>query len=82
MLCGVVASPWGFFEPERKAERARLAGQTLAALDGVLAEKDVVLAIEALNRFETDLTNTGEEAGPLRQQAAATGSGCCWIPST
>lgn len=71
VLCGVVASPWGFFEPERKAERARLAGQTLAALDGVLAEKDVVLAIEALNRFETDLTNTGEEA---RAVAAASGS--------
>lgn len=71
VLCGVVASPWGFFEPERKAERARLVADTLSGLDPILHEKGVVLAIEALNRFETDLTNTGEET---RAIAAATGS--------
>lgn len=70
-LSGVVASPWGYFEPARKAERALRAAETLARLDPVLRDEGVVLGIEALNRFESDLTNTAAET---RAIAAATGS--------
>lgn len=70
-LSGVVASPWGYFEPLHKAERAQRAAETLARLDPVLRDEGVVLGIEALNRFESDLTNT---AGETRAIADATGS--------
>lgn len=71
-LSGVVASPWGYFEPSRKTARARYASETLAQLDGVLRDEGVVLGIEALNRFESDLTNSAAEATAI---AHATGSG-------
>lgn len=70
-LSGVVASPWGYFEPARKAERAELAAATLARLDPVLRDEGVTLGIEALNRFESDLTNTAAETAAI---AVATGS--------
>lgn len=70
-LSGVVASPWGYYEPARKAERARYAAETLAQLDPVLRQEGVVLGIEALNRFESDLTNTAAETVAI---ARATGS--------
>ncbi|MVS98907.1 sugar phosphate isomerase/epimerase family protein [Devosia marina] len=70
-LSGVVASPWGYFDPARKAERAKYASETLAQLDGVLRGEGVVLGIEALNRFESDLTNTAAETTAI---AKATGS--------
>jgi len=71
VLCGVVASPWGMFEPGRKSERAKLVADTLSQLDETLAAADVVLCIEALNRFETDLTNTADETCAI---ARATGT--------
>jgi D-psicose/D-tagatose/L-ribulose 3-epimerase len=70
-LSGVVASPWGYFEPARKAERAKYASETLAQLEGVLRDEGVVLGIEALNRFESDVTNTAAETKAI---ADATGS--------
>lgn len=70
-LSGVVASPWGYFEPARKVERAKRAAETLARLDPVLRGEGVVLGIEAVNRFESDVTNTAAET---RAIAAATGS--------
>ncbi|MEX0345547.1 MAG: sugar phosphate isomerase/epimerase family protein [Rhizobiaceae bacterium] len=61
-LAGVVAAPWGVFDPANKKVRAAQAAKTLSRLDGVLADHGVTLGIEALNRFESDLTSTAAEA--------------------
>ena len=61
-LAGVVAAPWGVFDPANKAARAARSAETLARLDGVLRDEGVTLGIEALNRFESDLTSTAAEA--------------------
>ena len=60
-LAGVVAAPWGVFDPANKVPRAARAAETLARLDGVLKDQGVTLGIEALNRFESDLTSTAAE---------------------
>ncbi len=70
-LAGVVAAPWGVFDPANKAARAKRAAQTLGGLDGVLRDTGVTLGIEALNRFESDLTSTAAETCAIAQ---ATGS--------
>lgn len=70
-LAGVVAAPWGVFDPANKMARAALAAKTLAQLDGVLTEQGITLGIEALNRFESDLTSTAAETCAI---ARATGS--------
>lgn len=70
-LAGVVFAPWGVFDPLNKPARAARSAKALGALDGVLAQNDVRLGIEALNRFETDLVNTADEACAI---ARASGS--------
>ena len=60
-LAGVVAAPWGVFDPANKPARAARSAETLARLDGVLRDAGVTLGIEALNRFESDLTSTAAE---------------------
>jgi D-psicose/D-tagatose/L-ribulose 3-epimerase len=60
-LAGVVAAPWGMFDPANKVQRAARASETLARLDEVLKAEDVTLGIEGLNRFESDLTSTAAE---------------------
>lgn len=60
-LAGVVAAPWGVFDPANKTARAARSAQTLARLDDVLRAEGVTLGIEALNRFESDLTSTAAE---------------------
>jgi D-psicose/D-tagatose/L-ribulose 3-epimerase len=70
-LAGVVAAPWGIFDPTNKAARAERSAQTLGQLDGVLASAGVTLGIEGLNRFESDLTSTAAETCAI---ARATGS--------
>ena len=60
-LAGVVAAPWGVFDPANKTARAERSTETLARLDGVLQGEGVTLGIEALNRFESDLTSTAAE---------------------
>lgn len=70
-LAGVVAAPWGVFDPANKQERAKRAAQTLSQLGPVLENANVTLGIEALNRFESDLTSTAAETCAI---ARATGS--------
>lgn len=64
-LAGVVAAPWGVFDPGNKEERGARSADTLRQLDGVLADCGVTLGIEALNRFESDLTSTAEETAAI-----------------
>jgi D-psicose/D-tagatose/L-ribulose 3-epimerase len=61
-LVGVVFAPWGKFDPNNKSSRAARSAAALGSLDGILKDNGVVLGIEALNRFETDLVNTAKEA--------------------
>lgn len=70
-LAGVVAAPWGQFDPANKTARAARAAETLARVDNVLDSEGVTLGIEALNRFETDLTSTAAETCAI---ARATGA--------
>jgi len=49
------------FDPANKTARAARSAQTLARLDDVLRAEGVTLGIEALNRFESDLTSTAAE---------------------
>ncbi|MEM8915549.1 MAG: sugar phosphate isomerase/epimerase, partial [Pseudomonadota bacterium] len=70
-LAGVVYAPWGVYDPANKVARAARSAEAFAALDGHLGAHDVTLGIEAINRFETDLVNTADEATAM---AAASGS--------
>ncbi len=70
-LAGVIAAPWGVFDPANKSARAGRSAETLARVAPVLEDEGVVLGIEALNRFESDLTSTAAEACAI---ARATGS--------
>ncbi len=70
-LAGVVAAPWGVFSPKDRTGRAERSAGTLGRLDARLDAAGVRLSIEALNRFETDLTCTASETVAL---AKATGS--------
>lgn len=70
-LAGVVYAPWGMFDVANKKVRAERSAEAFAMLDSTLAEHDVTLGIEAINRFETDLVNTSEEAVSM---AIASGS--------
>ena len=70
-LAGVVAAPWGVFDPHRKPERARQAAETLGLMQPLLEDTGVTLGIEAINRFETDLTCTAEEAVAIAEASGA-----------
>ncbi len=69
-LAGVVAAPWGVFAPG-DSDRADRSARTLARIEPVLAQNGVTLGIEAVNRFETDLTSTAADATAI---ARATGA--------
>lgn len=70
-LAGVVYAPWGVYDPANIAVRSARSAEAFAALDGDLADHDVTLGIEAINRFETDLVNTAANAVAM---AEASGS--------
>ncbi|MBI1173100.1 TIM barrel protein [bacterium] len=74
-LAGVVAAPWGVFDPARKAERAARSAETLGQMQPVLVREGVTLGIEALNRFETDLTCTAAEAAGIARASGAANVG-------
>ncbi len=60
-LAGVLAAPWGVFDPDDKPGRAARSAEVLGRLDSLLQQEGIVLGIEVLNRFESDLINTAEE---------------------
>lgn len=62
VLSGVLYAPWQRFEPGRKAERRDLAAAGLRALVPLAQDLGVMLGVEAINRFETDLVTTAAEA--------------------
>ena len=74
-LAGVVAAPWGVFDPDRKAERARRSAETLGQLQDHLSQYGVTLGIEGLNRFESDLTSTAAETCAIARATGAANIG-------
>ncbi len=70
-LGGVIYAPWGRFDPIHKAERTARSAEILAKLSPDLETYEVTLAIEAINRFETDLVNTATQAVALARAAGA-----------
>lgn len=70
-LAGVVFAPWGVFDPLNKPTRAARSAEALGSLDRVLKDSDVTLGIEMLNRFETDLVNTADEAVSIANAAGS-----------
>ena len=70
-LAGVLAAPWGVFDPSDKPGRAERSAEVLGSVDGLLRDEGVVLGVEVINRFETDLTTTAAEGDALSR---ATGS--------
>ena len=80
-LAGVLFAPWGQFDPSHKPERLARSARALAAVSDTLENEGVTLGLEALNRFETDLLNTAEEACTLAGPPGQIGSASCSIPS-
>ena len=71
LLTGVVYAPWGYFRPSEKTHRTSRSAESLASLTGALAENGMTLGLEAINRFETDLLNTADEACALARQTGS-----------
>ncbi len=67
----MVYAPWGVFDPDNKAARSRRSAETLGQLHDDLVRHDVILGIEAINRFETDLVNSAAEARALAQSTGS-----------
>jgi D-psicose/D-tagatose/L-ribulose 3-epimerase len=61
-LSGVVYGAWGHTDPGRRDERWAHAVEALAEVAPLAADEGVVLGVEAINRYETDLVNTAEQA--------------------
>lgn len=74
-LAGVVAAPWGRFDPADKPDRARRSAETLGRMQDQLSQHGVTLGIEALNRFESDLTSTAAEACAIARGSGAANVG-------
>jgi len=70
-LAGVLYAPWGVFDPANKPVRAERSAAAFAAVADELEAHDVTLGLEAINRFETDLLNTSEEAVNMANAAGS-----------
>lgn len=72
LLTGVIYGPWGAFgEPATRPERVRRAAESLAHVAPDFAVRGITLGIEAVNRFETDLINTADQALALAHDIGA-----------
>ena len=69
-------------EPAEREQQRALAVESLKLVAGYAGERGVRLAIEPLNRFETDLVNTAEQVLELSTWSAPTTSACCSTRST
>lgn len=74
-LAGVVASPWGQFDPRNINDRMQQASETLGSLQDHLKTHNVTLGIEALNRFEGDLTCTAQQTIAIARNSGAANVG-------
>lgn len=65
LLSGVIYAAWGELRADRREERWDLAASALARAAAIGREHGVVLGVEAINRYETDLVNTAARATAL-----------------
>ena len=70
LLSGVIYGPWGVGATGHRAERLGRAAEALAEVAPTFADRGIELAVEPLNRFETDLLNTSAEACDLVRAVA------------
>lgn len=61
-LSGVVYSPWGTGSVDDRNGRTARSAAALAEVAPHFAERGLVIGVEAVNRFETDLVTTAAEA--------------------
>ena len=61
-LSGVVYGAWGHTDPARREERWAHAVEALAEVAPLARDEGIALGVEAINRYETDLVNTAEQA--------------------
>lgn len=64
-LSGVLYGAWGRSEPARREERWGHAVDALRSVAPLARDEGVVLGIEAINRYETDLVNTAAQAAAM-----------------
>ena len=62
MLSGVIFAPWGKRLMEKREARWNRSVEALKSVAPLAQDQGVVLGIEAINRFETDLVTTAEQA--------------------
>lgn len=74
-LSGVLYGAWGHSEPERRGERWGYAVDALRSVARLARDEGVVLGIEAINRYETDLVNTAAQAAAMADDVAEPGVG-------
>jgi len=65
LLSGVIFAPWGKRLMEDRGVRWERSVEALKRVAPLAKNNGVTLGIEAINRFETDLTNTAEQAVQL-----------------
>lgn len=61
LLSGVLYGAWGVKEPSRRRERLAYAADAIAHVADEARDAGIVLGIEAINRYETDLINTAAQ---------------------
>ena len=66
-LTGVIYGAWGVVAPGKRQDRLAWARDGLAAVAGDAEAANVQLGIEAINRYETDLVNTADQAVALAE---------------
>jgi D-psicose/D-tagatose/L-ribulose 3-epimerase len=67
LLSGVIYASWGVRRADRRAERWARATEALRSVVDEADALDVTLGVEAINRYETDLINTADQAMALAE---------------
>ena len=70
-LSGVIYGAWGHTNGKRLEARRGWATEALSDLAPLALDAGVTLGIEAINRYETDLINTAEQAVKLAEDVGA-----------
>lgn len=71
-LTGVIYGAWGVSDAANREERLKWATEYLGKASHRAEELDVHLGIEAINRYETDLINTSQQALNLAKHVNST----------
>lgn len=74
-LSGVLYGAWGHSDPARREERWGHAVDALRGVAPLARDEGVVLGIEAINRYETDLVNTAAQAAAMADDVGESGVG-------